>query len=275
MLAIYLHYEDANQETKILQRSMMRHDVSYYDLILMIEEVGFQEIDFLPYFVHMYDQSHVMKMLCDPKIVKDVHLYVSKEKAGDDVSPPSKKFDIALSNHPNESVLLREGGVYAEGEGTGQLTMKRPQSIPLEPYLLHICIDYYNCCNKMREMRDPTGESFSRQNQQGTRTVYPHPARSRKSHTSTIKAGSKVVLKSSTYPSKRNVAYGTIRSTNQRTKACGIELGAEFALMRIDQPLLHNEELVREVFDCMTVGEAFSTGYLIAWPPAFIREKDN
>lgn len=49
MLAIYLHYEDANQETKILQRSMMRRDVSYYDLILMIEEVGFQEIDFLYY----------------------------------------------------------------------------------------------------------------------------------------------------------------------------------------------------------------------------------
>lgn len=89
-----------------------------------------------------------MKMLSDPEIVKDVHLYVSKEKAGDDVAPPSKQFDIAPSNHPNESVLLREGGVYAEGEGTGQLTMKRPQSIPLEPYLLHICIDCYNCWNK-------------------------------------------------------------------------------------------------------------------------------
>ncbi|KAE8785394.1 hypothetical protein D1007_40882 [Hordeum vulgare] len=128
---------------------------------------------------------------------------------------------------------------------------------------------------KVREMRDPTGESFSRQNQQGTRTEHPHFARSRKRHTSTIKAGPKVVLKTSTYPNKRNVAYGTIRSTDRRTKACGIELGAKFALVRIDQPLLDNEELVREVCDCKTIGEAFSSGYLIAWLSAFIREKDN
>ncbi|KAE8789936.1 hypothetical protein D1007_35905 [Hordeum vulgare] len=642
MLAIYLHYEDANQETKILQRSMMRRDVSYYDLILMIEEVGFQEIDFLyyvnktrlgsPYFVHMYDQGHVMKMLSDPEIVKDVHLYVSKEKAGDDVAPPSKQFDIAPSNHPNESVLLQEGGVYAEGEGAGQLTLKRTQrplrrskrlnviqvtdqcddddgdcnngeqfapghesealdneqgqdenqdkevrkrkrtSLPIvrnipkgqriivkcnensqpigdegailgkflgtiarnggfcplnindwrdvkknsgeetilqcvqalaekniisrslvknshnagtksfacwsedmrqadpekkrphksqvylathkkkddanaenidrnerldrlknliterpelaqnlngrvawegdalqevlgkekivqvhgmgllptpkqvygwtprylkninmtttdgSPYevehdvweeiakmkehikrqdqiiehmknkeghvnneaeelpILHAQRKRIQCNGpvearssmqhhiyednnlsrshekagdhdvnqlqiqqnssspqdlvidsvpEVREMGDPTGESFSRQNQQGTRTEHPHLARSRKRRTSTIKAGSKVVLKTSTYPNKRNVAYGTIRSTDPRTTACGIELGAEFALVRIDQPLLDNEELVREVSDCKTIGEAYSSGYLIAWPSAFIREKDN
>lgn len=77
-------------------------------------------------------------------------------------------------------------------------------------------------------------------------------------------------MKTSTYPNKRNVAYGTIRSTDPRTKACGIELGAEFALVRIDQPLLDNEELVREVSDCKTIAEVFSSGYLIAWPSAFV-----
>ncbi|KAE8818290.1 hypothetical protein D1007_03920 [Hordeum vulgare] len=50
---------------------------------------------------------------------------------------------------------------------------------------------------------------------------------------------------------------------------------AEFALVRIDQPLLDNEELVREVSDCKTIGEAFSSGYLIAWPSAFIGEKND
>ncbi|KAE8788397.1 hypothetical protein D1007_37582 [Hordeum vulgare] len=89
------------------------------------------------------------------------------------------------------------------------------------------------------------------------------------------RAGAKVVLKTSTYPNKRKVAYGTIRSTDPRTKACGIELGAEFSLVRTYQPLLDNEELVREDSDCKTIGEAFSSGYLIAWPSAFIREKDN
>ncbi|KAE8821372.1 hypothetical protein D1007_00509 [Hordeum vulgare] len=337
-----------------------------------------------PYFVHMYGQGHVMKMLSDPEIVKDVHLYVSMEKAGDDVAPPSKQVDIAPSDHPNESVLLQEAGVYAEGKGAGQLTMKRPQRPLRRSKRLNViqvtdqCDDDDGDCNnceqfapghdqkhctmnrvnitiealaekiiisrslvknshnagtksfacwsedmenlqsnangisrlpilhgqrkagdhdvnqlqiqqnssspqdlvidsvlEVREMRDPTGESFSRQNRQGTRTEHPHLARSRKRHTSTIKAGSKVVLKTSTYPNKRNVAYGTIRSNDPRTKACGIELGAEFSLVRIDQPLLDNEELVREVSDCKTIGEAFSSGYLIAWPSAFIREKDN
>ena len=152
MLTIYLHYEDTNQEAKILQRSMMRRDVSYYDLILMIEEGGFQAIDFLyyakkpclggSYLVHIYDQGLVMKMLSDPEIVKAVHLYVSKEKADDHIAPPSKQIDVAPSNHPNESVLLQDGGVSAEG--AGQLIMQGPQSIPLEPCLLHICI---YCCN--------------------------------------------------------------------------------------------------------------------------------
>ncbi|KAE8805454.1 hypothetical protein D1007_18540 [Hordeum vulgare] len=469
-----------------------------------------------------------MKMLSDPEIVKDVHLYVSKEKAGDDVAPPSKQFDIAPSNHPNESVILQESGAYAEGEGAGQLSMKRPQrplrrskrlnviqvtdqcddddgdcnnceqfvpgheaealdneqgqdhnqvdkevckrkrtSLPIvwnmpkgqrivvkcnensqpigdegailgkflgtiarnggfcplnindwhgvkknsaEETILRSCEKWilksigrywrkyksslkdaffkpvigknantkrkalYKLCPEdvdidqwrglvkfwkskkgralaekniisrslvknshnagtksfacwsedmenlqsnangisrlpilhgqrkagdhdvtqlqiqqnsslpqdlvidsvpeVRKMRDPTGESFSRQNQHGTRTEHPH-ARSRKRHTSTIKAGSKVVLKTSTYPNKRNVAYGTICSTDPRTKACGIELGAKFSLVRIDQPLLDNEELVREVSDCKTIGETFSSGYLIAWLSAFIREKDN
>ncbi|VAI16641.1 unnamed protein product [Triticum turgidum subsp. durum] len=316
MLTIYLHYEVTNQEAKMLQRSMMRRDVLYYDLILMIEEVGFQAINFLyyakkpclgsSYLVHIYDQGLVLKMLSDPEIVKAVHLYVSKEKVDDHIAPPSKQIHIGPSNHPNESVLLQHGGVSAEG--AGKLTMGMPQSIPLEPCLLHICIYCCNYWNKrcmvvlqdhdvnqlqiqqnssssqdhvidsvpeVRETRDLTGESVSRTNQQGTRTEHPHPARSKRKRTSSIKAASKVVLKTSTYPNKRNVAYGTIRSTNPRTKVGGIELGAEFALVRIDQPILDNEELVREVSNCKTIGEAFNSGYLIAWPSAFIREKDS
>ncbi|XBI62727.1 hypothetical protein VPH35_043288 [Triticum aestivum] len=126
---------------------------------------------------------------------------------------------------------------------------------------------------EVREMRNITGGSVSRPNQQRTRTEHPH--RSKKRRSSSIKAASKVVLKTSTYPNKRNVAYGTIGSTDPRTKAGGIELGAEFALVRIDEPILDNEELVREVSDCKTIGEAFTSGYLIAWPSAFIREKDG
>ncbi|KAM3214369.1 hypothetical protein ACQJBY_066698 [Aegilops geniculata] len=124
---------------------------------------------------------------------------------------------------------------------------------------------------EVRERRDLTGESVSRPNQQGTRTEHPHPTCSKRTHTSSIMVASKVVLKNSTYPNKRNAVYDTIQSTDPRTKAGGIELAAEFALVRIDQPILDNEELVREVPDCKTIGEAFTSGYLIAWPLAFIQ----
>ena len=40
--------------------------------------------------------------------------------------------------------------------------------------------------------------------------------------------------------------------------------------MRIDQPIVDNEELVKEVSDCKKIGEAFTSGYLIAWPSAFV-----
>jgi hypothetical protein len=39
-------------------------------------------------------------------------------------------------------------------------------------------------------------------------------------------ASSKVVLRPSTYPNKRDVAYATIRSIDLEIKAGGIELGA-------------------------------------------------
>ncbi|KAI4968842.1 hypothetical protein ZWY2020_046172 [Hordeum vulgare] len=154
---------------------MMRPDVSYYDLILMIEEVGFQEIDFVyyvkktrlgsPYFVHMYDQGHVMKMLSDPEIVKDVHLYVSKEKAGDDVAPPSKQFDIAPSNHPNESVLLQEGGVYAEGEG-GRATYFEKAAKLNVIQVTDQCDDDDGDCNNGEQFA-PGHESEALDNEQG------------------------------------------------------------------------------------------------------------
>ncbi|KAM0823178.1 hypothetical protein ACQ4PT_071041 [Festuca glaucescens] len=135
LLTIYLHYEDGNKEVKILQRSMMRRHVSYYDLILMTEEVGFHVVDFLyyekkdpqgnAYLVHIDDQSIAIKMLSDPEIGKTIHLYVSKEKASNDIAPPHNRNDFAPSNHTNESALLQDGGVYAEG--AEQLIVRRPQ----------------------------------------------------------------------------------------------------------------------------------------------------
>jgi hypothetical protein len=81
---------------------MRRRDVSYYDLILMIEDVGFYAIDYLyyektdpegnTYLVEIFDESYVPKMLSDPEIKKTVNLFVFKEKSSKCIVPP---------NHPN------------------------------------------------------------------------------------------------------------------------------------------------------------------------------
>jgi hypothetical protein len=87
------------------------------------------------YLVHIDDQSFAVKILSDPEIDKTVHLHVSKEKASDDIPPPSNHNDVAPSNHPNGRALLLDGGVSTEG--AEQLTVRRPQSISLslEPEL--------------------------------------------------------------------------------------------------------------------------------------------
>ena len=64
--------------------------------------------------------------------------------------------------------------------------------------------------------------------------------------------------------------YGTFLSIDLATKAGGTELGAKFFHVHIDEPILDNEELVREASGCRTIGEAFSSGYLIAWPSTFV-----
>uniref|UniRef100_A0ACD5ZF33 Uncharacterized protein n=1 Tax=Avena sativa TaxID=4498 RepID=A0ACD5ZF33_AVESA len=124
---------------------------------------------------------------------------------------------------------------------------------------------------EVRKTRDQTCESFARSDHQGPRNKCSTKIR----RTSSLEVDSKVVLKTSTYPNKRIVAYATIRSMDPATKEGGIELGAEFALVRIDESIMDNDELVREVSDCKTIGDAFIEGLCIALPSAFIRKKDN
>ena len=130
-----------NKEVKILQRSMTRRHISYYDLIVMTEEVGFHAVDFLyyekkdpqgkAYLVHIDDQSVAIKMFSDPDIGKTVHLYVYKEKASDDIAPPHNRNDYFPSNYCEESAQLQDGGVYVEA--AEQLIVRRPQSMSLPP----------------------------------------------------------------------------------------------------------------------------------------------
>ena len=80
----------------------------------------------------------------------------------------------------------------------------------------------------------------------------------------------KEILKTSTYPNKRNVAYATFWTNSPTATAGGVELSGQFTLVRIEEPIMENEELVREVIDCKTIGDAFDQGLSIAWPSAFV-----
>jgi hypothetical protein len=40
----------------------------------------------------------------------------------------------------------------------------------------------------------------------------------------------------------------------------------------MDEPILDNEELVRDVCDCKTIRDAFVKGFLIAWPLVFVSQ---
>ena len=68
-----------------------------------------------------------------------------------------------------------------------------------------------------------------------------------------MQAGTKVVLKTSTYPNKRNVAYATFFTNSPTVKAGGVELGGQFTLVHIDESIMENEELAGEVCGCKSV----------------------
>ncbi|KAK1618447.1 hypothetical protein QYE76_023964 [Lolium multiflorum] len=165
---------------------------------------------------------------------------------------------------PQDNLLIsREKD--GEHDNSNQLLIQQNSSLPQDPVS--------GSMPEVRETGDLIDESFARLDQQRIRnkcrsSVPSKPSKRR--HTSSLKAGCEVVLRTSTYPNKRNVAYATIRSTDPATKAGGIELGAQFSLVRIDEPIMDSEELVREVSDCKTIDDAFSSGFLISWPTLFV-----
>uniref|UniRef100_A0ACD5XIG1 Uncharacterized protein n=1 Tax=Avena sativa TaxID=4498 RepID=A0ACD5XIG1_AVESA len=84
-----------------------------------------------------------------------------------------------------------------------------------------------------------------------------------------LEIGSTVILKSSTYPNKRRVAYATILGSNSKILVGGVELGRQFTQVQVNEPI-EEESLVRERENCMTIGDAFASGVPIAWPSACI-----
>ena len=126
-----LYYEDENKKHKVLEASMDRTNVSFYDLIKLIEGVGFSGVDFLYYrkkyprgrghLVHIDNDTHVRKIITEHNKEKRVHLYVYKERANVDVAPsePQGKDDGPITSLEEEDAFL---------EGAVQIKTKKSQS---------------------------------------------------------------------------------------------------------------------------------------------------
>lgn len=68
------------------------------------------------------------------------------------------------------------------------------------------------------------------------------------------------------YPNKEIVAYATYLSSNPRDKVDGVEIGNKFTKVVVNHPLKEDEELVRPLKHCKTIGDAHYEGMSIAWP---------
>ena len=118
---INLYYEDENKKQKVLEASIERTNICYYELLNMIERVGFLAIDFLYYMkryargkghlVHIDNDSHVRKMISEHNKEKRLQLYVFRERANIDVAPSEPQRD---DDGPITS--LEEEDAFSEGE---------------------------------------------------------------------------------------------------------------------------------------------------------------
>jgi hypothetical protein len=114
---INLYYEDENKNHKVLEASMDRTNISFYDLVKLIEGVGFSGIDYLYYrkkyprgkghLVHIDNDTHVRKMITEHNKEKRVQLYVYKERANIDVAPsePQGEDDGPITSFEEEDAF--------------------------------------------------------------------------------------------------------------------------------------------------------------------------
>ncbi|EEC69431.1 hypothetical protein OsI_38599 [Oryza sativa Indica Group] len=116
---------------------------------------------------------------------------------------------------------------------------------------------------------------------QDTQKKTAHHMAQNRVHSSSMKVvktykdvGTTIILVTAKYPNKETVAYATYLSSNPRDKVDGVEIGNEFTKVVVNHPLKEDEELVRPLKHCKTIGDAHYEGMSIAWP-SFCVQKIN
>ena len=78
-----------------------------------------------------------------------------------------------------------------------------------------------------------------------------------------------VLLMTSKYHNKANVAYATLLSTDPEAIVGGVNTGSQFYKVHINHPIAKDEPLVRPMPGCNNIGDAQAKGVPIAWPLMF------
>ncbi|CAD6204846.1 unnamed protein product [Miscanthus lutarioriparius] len=86
-----------------------------------------------------------------------------------------------------------------------------------------------------------------------------------------MKVGSMVLLMTSKYHNKANVAYATLLSTDPEAIVGGVKIGSQFYKVCIDHAIAKDEPLVRPRPGCNNIGDAQAKGVSIAWPSMFVQ----
>ena len=79
-----------------------------------------------------------------------------------------------------------------------------------------------------------------------------------------------VLLMTSKYPNKANVAYATLLSTDPEAIVGGVKTASQFYKVRINHPIAKDEPLVWPMPGCNNIDDAQAKGVSIAWPSMFV-----
>lgn len=130
MWNISLHYEDSKQVQKVIKRSMNRNCISFYDLDILVHEVGFSSLDFLYYkkkgrhgreYLVLIDGDHnVTNMISECEAEKSVNLYLFKERAKNDIAPSDSSVanDVPITGLEDDDCFT---------EAARESTIRKPQ----------------------------------------------------------------------------------------------------------------------------------------------------
>jgi len=79
-----------------------------------------------------------------------------------------------------------------------------------------------------------------------------------------------VLLMTSKYPTKANMAYASLLSNDPEAIVGGVKTGSQSYKVRINRPIAKDEPLVRPRPRCNNIGDAQAKGVSIAWPLMFV-----